>query len=191
MTDLYLMRHGPTAWNGEDRIQGRSDVTLSPEGRALLLRFRLPDRVAGARLVSSPLLRATETARLVAGREPEIEPALIEAHWGAWEGLTRTATHALALRQAARGETGPVWRPPGGESLGEVQARLLAWASALDGGPVLGVTHKGVIRAALALATGWDMAAKAPVRLGWRAVHHFRAGRGRLVLVEPNIGIVP
>jgi probable phosphoglycerate mutase len=191
VTDLYLLRHGPTAWNGEDRIQGRSDVPLSPEGRALLRRFRLPEMIAGARLVSSPLIRARETARLLTGREPLIEQTLIEAQWGAWEGLTRAATHGLALRQAARGQSGVTWRPPGGESLGEVQARLLAWTLSLEGGPVLAVTHKGIIRAALALGTGWDMVSKAPVRLAWRALHHFRVEGGRLHLAEANIGLLP
>jgi probable phosphoglycerate mutase len=68
------------------------------------------------------------------------------------------------------------FKPPGGESPRDVQARLapLLAEIAAGGRPVAAVTHKGVIRAVLALATRWDMHGKPPTRLDWRAIHLFR-----------------
>jgi probable phosphoglycerate mutase len=57
------------------------------------------------------------------------------------------------------------FRPPGGESPREVRARLESLFADLTDELVVCVTHKGVIRAALSLATGWDMLAKPPLRL--------------------------
>jgi broad specificity phosphatase PhoE len=45
---------------------------------------------------------------------------------------------------------------------------------ARSGHPTAAITHKGVIRAVLALATGWDMRDKPPHRLSWAAAHLFR-----------------
>ena len=87
MTWLALVRHGAAEWNENGLVQGHSDVPLSDRGRAEVARWRLPPALGGFALVSSPLARAVETARLIAG-EPEIEPRLIEMSWGAWEGRT-------------------------------------------------------------------------------------------------------
>jgi probable phosphoglycerate mutase len=71
------------------------------------------------------------------------------------------------------------FRPPGGESPREVQARLRPLLARIvqDGTPVAAVAHKGVIRALFALATGWDMRAKPPQRLAEDAVHLFEIDR--------------
>ena len=79
---------------------------------------------------------------------------------------------------------------PAGDSPRRVQARLRPWLGEIAGGdhPVVAVSHKGVGRALLALAVGWDMKEKAPVRLRWEHAHRYEispAGEPRLV--EPNI----
>jgi probable phosphoglycerate mutase len=66
-----------------------------------------------------------------------------------------------------------------------VQARLQPWLTRLGaaGRPTVAVTHKGVIRALLGLATGWDFLGKPPARLDWAAAHLFAVdptGRPRL-----------
>jgi len=70
--------------------------------------------------------------------------------------------------------------PPGGESPRAVQRRLapLLAEIAATGRPTGGITHKGVIRALLALATGWTMAGRAPAELDWAAAHVFRLEPG-------------
>ena len=67
-----------------------------------------------------------------------------------------------------------------------VQAALQRWADAWlreVRAPTLAVTHRGVIRAVLAAATGWDLLGKPPAKLDWTAAHLFEldaAGRPRV-----------
>lgn len=187
---LALLRHGPTDWNAERRLQGRADIPLSAAGRAAVAGRRIPAGLAGFRWLTSPLLRARETAGLL-GVAAEVEPALIEMDYGAWEGRTLAALRAGdAAGVAANEARGLDFQPPGGESPRDVQARLAALAGRLlpAGVDIAAVTHKGVIRAALALATGWDMTGKPPVRLDWAAAHLFLlAAGGRWTLERPNL----
>ena len=151
-------------------MQGRADLPLSPAGRAQVLRWRLPEAWAEARWLSSPLCRATETAALLTDDPVDIEPRLIEMDWGAYEGRTLADLRAEAPAAMAANEArGLDFRPPGGESPREVRARLAVLLADLAAEPapsdVVCVTHKGVIRAALSLSTGWDMRTKPPLRL--------------------------
>jgi probable phosphoglycerate mutase len=168
MTRVLLIRHGPTAWNASGRIQGRIDVELSDRGRAEVRRWRLPAAFADARLVSSPLRRARETAELLTGRAPRIDPRLSEMDWGRFAGRRLADLRAEAPEDMASNEArGLDFRPPAGESPRDVCARLQALLGdlAADPRPVVAVCHKGVIRAALVLATGWDMRGRPPLRL--------------------------
>ena len=69
MTRLALLRHGHTPWNREGRIQGRTDIPLDDEARAHLGDLHLPDGFDHFDVVSSPLLRAFDTALLLASPE--------------------------------------------------------------------------------------------------------------------------
>ncbi len=193
MTWLALIRHGPTEWNEKGLVQGHSDVPLSDRGRAEVARWRLPPAVAGFAVVSSPLARAVETARLLAG-EPDIEPRLTEMSWGAWEGRTLPDLRAeLGDLMAAWEAEGLHFHAPGGESPHQVQARLNPWLEELarHGRPTIAVCHKGVIRALYALATGWDMTDKPPHKLHEPSIQLFRiAGDGRPAVARLNIGLV-
>ena len=180
MTPLLLIRHGATEWNASGRLQGRADIGLSAAGRAEVAGWRLPAGFADARWRTSPLRRARETAALLTEGPVAVEPRLIEMDWGAWEGLRAAELDAQEL--AANEALGLDFRPPGGESPREVAARIRALAAELAAArwtgpttgdrswvpsetPVVAVCHKGVIRAALALATGWDMRTRPPLRL--------------------------
>jgi probable phosphoglycerate mutase len=179
MTRIAFLRHAATAWNAERRLQGRRDLPLSEAGRAAVAAWRLPADVAGWRWTTSPLARARETAALLGFPVVTAEPLLIEMDWGAWEGRTVTALRtALGPAMAAAEAKGLDLRPPGGESPREVRERVRRFfrkvaAEGAAQGPAVAVTHKGVIRAALALATGWDMQSDPPVRLRWDALHLF------------------
>jgi probable phosphoglycerate mutase len=189
VTPVLLIRHGPTEWNDNGRIQGRADLELSGRGRAEVARWRLPAAWAEARVLSSPLRRARDTAALLTGRTPIIDDRLIEMDWGDWQGrrLAELRARAPAL-MGANEARGLDFRPPGGESPREVCARLQALLAELaaDPQPVVAVCHKGVIRAALVLATGWDMRSKPPLRLardrGCAVLCH---GEGRVELGAP------
>lgn len=193
MTTLALIRHGVTAWNTEGRIQGRADIGLSPEGIAELRTLRAPAALDGATWLTSPLRRTRQTAEVLHG-DAVIEERLIETNWGAWEGLSTTITNPRADRISACGQSGLDLRPPGGESPRDLQARLrpLFADLARRGGAFVGVTHKGVIRATLSLALGWDMEQKPPVKLRWRAVHLFSLEpNGAVTLLQANMMLEP
>ncbi len=175
MTLLAVIRHGPTRWNDEGRIQGTTDVPLSESGRAAVAGWRVPPELAGFRWVSSPLRRALETARLLGGA-PEVAPVLAEMDHGAWEGRMVDELRAeLGQEMAANEARGLDFRPPGGESPRDVQDRVLPWLAevARAATPTLAVTHHGVLRAIHSLASGWDMTGKPPLKLARAAVHLF------------------
>jgi probable phosphoglycerate mutase len=167
---LLIVRHGRTAWNAAGRIQGRADTALSPAGRQQVARWRLPPAFRTARCVASPLARAVETARLLGHSAPATDPRLAELR--AELGAELGANEALGLD----------FRPPGGESPREVAARLADFLAdaARTPGDLLLVAHKGILRASLVLACGWDMLGRAPVPIeeGTALEHRFD---GRLV----------
>jgi len=91
MTRFFLVRHGETEWNRVRRIQGVSDIPLNDTGRAQAA--ALGDILVGHNfdlIVSSPLSRAAETARIIAQRlgmpAPITVPDLIERNYGEAEG---------------------------------------------------------------------------------------------------------
>lgn len=181
MIRLLLIRHGPTAWNEAGRIQGRSDPGLSPAGRAAVAGWRLPAWSAGALWLSSPLRRARETAALLHDGAVAAEPRLAEMDWGAWEGRQLAELRATLGTEMADNEArGLDFRPPGGESPRDVQARLrpLLAELATSANESVAVTHKGVIRAVYALASGWPLIGKPPVKL--------RDGCAQVFLLAPD-----
>ena len=145
--------------------------------------------------MSSPLRRARETARALGAEEIEIEPRITEMDWGEWEGRSLPALReALGETMRENEARGLDFETPAGDSPRRVQARLRPWLREIAeaGRPVAAVSHKGVGRALLALAIGWDMKAKAPVRLRWEHAHRFEVSpAGEPRLVEPNVELVP
>ena len=194
MTALVVLRHGPTDWSAERRLQGRTDVPLSPEGRQRVLRWRLPPDVPDHDWISSPLARAVDTARLLGGL-PAVEPRLIEMSFGAWEGHRLAELRAAAPDDVAERERqGLDFRAPDGESYREVQTRLSDWLveRAALGRPILAICHKAVIRALYALAVGWDMTGPPPDRLADDTCHRLDlAPDGTPVIDRLNVPLLP
>lgn len=191
MTFIAFIRHGATQWNNDGRMQGHADTPLSEAGRAALQAFRAPAVLRNSRWHVSPLRRAIESARILGPGAFAIEPRLIEMNWGEWQGETlaglRTRLGSAMQENEGRGLH---FRPPGGESPADVQARLKSWFRdiANPGRPVTALTHKGVIHVVLALAYDWDMLGKPPVKLERNAVHLFDASAaGAVVPVAMNI----
>jgi probable phosphoglycerate mutase len=121
--EVWVLRHGRTAWSELDRHTGRTDVPLTTEGeeeaRALSGRFAsVPFDV----VLSSPLERAFRTAQLAGLDGIQLEPLAVEWNYGDYEGLTRAQIRAKV----------PGWDPwthpkmPGGETLDEVAQRARA-----------------------------------------------------------------
>jgi broad specificity phosphatase PhoE len=89
---IELIRHGQTDWNRDDRMQGSSDIPLNDRGRAQALETAAvlaPENLAA--IVSSPLLRARETAKIIAEtlgiRLGDSYPDLIERDYAGCEGM--------------------------------------------------------------------------------------------------------
>ncbi len=189
---LAMIRHGPTEWNANKRIQGSTDVPLGDEGRKTVRGWKLPTELEGFIWVSSPLARARETAKILQGvlgktHTIETDPRLREMNWGDWEGekldeLRRRPGPEMAANEAR----GLDFRPPGGESPREMQNRLKPWLTDVSNSnlPVFAVTHHGVIRAIYALASGWDMTGKRPMKFRTGAVHFFHVMAGGAVRVD-------
>jgi probable phosphoglycerate mutase len=171
MTLLALIRHMPTVWNKEGRLQGQHDTPLDPDA---IPAWRLPRELAGFRFLSSPLGRARETAARL-GVSPQIDPRLIEMSWGEWEGCTLADLRSSFADIDELEAQGLDFRTPGGESPRDVQNRVrpLLAEIAAAGQHTGAIVHKGVIRPIFALATGWDMLGKSPYRLSWSAAHLF------------------
>lgn len=160
MTPTALIRHFPTAWNAEQRLQGRSDIPLTAEARAKLATLRLPAPWNAARIVSSPLQRAYETAQILADGRPIVtDPRLVELSFGQWEG--RTASDLLA-DPAVDFQPTHLWdadtKAPGGESSREawVRVRPALAAIAANPEPVVLVIHKALMRLILGHSCNWQ-----------------------------------
>ena len=182
MTRVALLRHADTTWSREGRIQGRADPPLAEN-----VSVRLPEACQGMRIVTSPLRRCVQTAALLGAPDAPREPRLVEMDWGEWEGETIAALRERLGEEMRENEArGLDFRPPNGESPREVLLRVQTWLREVAT-PTLAVTHRGVIRAVLALATGWDMRGKPPFKLDWSAAHLFVLENGNPGVERLNV----
>ncbi|PPQ35273.1 histidine phosphatase family protein [Rhodopila globiformis] len=187
--NLLFVRHGATDWTRTGRYQGRQDTALSPEGEAEAA--GLARSLAGmpiATVISSPLRRARDTAGPIAAAAAvplALDSRLVELAYGQWEGWTQSGIkrhwpEALRLWKHAPGEG----RPPGGESLAEVSARLNDLLDCLQQQPsdgyVVLVTHDVVIRLALLAMQEACLAAFRAMRVPPASVHAACLCHGRL-----------
>lgn len=135
MPTVLLIRHGHSTANAERRLAGRSPgVTLDETG--LLQAGRLRERLAGlhpARVVSSPLERCLQTARLTLDVDPVVEEDLAEVHYGDWTGRPLAELAREPLWQVVQSHPSAA-RFPGvdGERLADVQARAVRAVRAHD-----------------------------------------------------------
>jgi broad specificity phosphatase PhoE len=151
LPQVYLVRHGQTAWTISRQHTGRTNIPLSEQGErdAQELSLRLKG-ISFAQVLCSPLQRARQTAELAGfGDQAQIDPDLTEWDYGAYEG--RRTDDIRAER--------PGWRQfkddcPGGETLQAVSLRadrVVGRVRALGGG-VLAFAHGDILRI---LAARW------------------------------------
>lgn len=193
MTPLALIRHGPTVWNEQKKLQGQTDVPLSKNGLATVSSWRVPDEFTNYHWVVSPMTRAKQTAKLL-GLTVKTEPAIVEMNWGEWEGHTGDELREMYGDEfQRRADMGLDLRPDGGESPRDVRARVKGWVAnvAASGQPTGAVAHQGIIRALISLATGWNMTKKPPHKMDWASVHLFAvAADGTVTIDRMNISLV-
>src|SRR5208337_5623803 len=120
LPEIYLARHGNTAWTASGQHTGLTDLPLTPDGECNAQ--RLGERLRGvtfAKVFTSPLQRAVRTCALAGfGPMAEIDRDLVEWNYGEYEGRTPADIHRER----------PDWQVfldgcPGGESPNEVGAR--------------------------------------------------------------------
>jgi probable phosphoglycerate mutase len=183
-TRVFVLRHGQTAWNVEQRIQGQLDVPLDASGRWQAGRLAHALRGEGLDAVySSDLTRASETAAALAaaaGLTVRTDVGLRERGFGAFEGLTyreieqRWPGPALSWRQRD-----PDFAPGGGESLRGFYDRCVGTALRLLArhpaqtvalvahGGVLDCLYRAAARIELQAPRTWQVANAAVNRLLW------------------------
>ena len=173
-TRLILIRHGETAWNRATRIQGHTDIPLSPLGLAQA--ERVAEALADERLAaiySSDLSRARQTAEALAraqGLPVRLDASLRERAFGRFEGLSWDQIVQASPEESARWRRRePDFAVGGGESLNTFSARCLdaarRAAAAHPGDSIALVAHGGVLdclyraatRAALEAPRSWQL----------------------------------
>jgi broad specificity phosphatase PhoE len=160
---LILVRHGETDGESSIRYHGRTDVALSELGRAQMRRAgRAIETLHGGRtfahVFSSPLVRASEGARIVAGDSIPLVTIdeFAEVHFGLFEGLTADEIRERYPDEFARWNAdrlAPSYAYPEGESRADFTNRverglervLTMWTPRDD--DALLIAHRGVIRA--------------------------------------------
>jgi broad specificity phosphatase PhoE len=190
---LFLVRHGETEGESSIRYHGRNDVALSDLGRAQMLAARrylgsIRGDAAFARVFSSPLSRAAEGARIIAGKSSALDVIddFAEVHFGLFEGLTEEEISERYPEEFAswnRNRLAPNYTYPEGENRSAFAERvergadrmLAIWirdsvgdenAEHLD---ALVVAHRGVIRAIVRKLSGEQPS----VELGSIHILHF------------------
>lgn len=150
--ELWLVRHGETAWSRDHRHTSVTDLPLTPVGTevARSLRGRLAAEQFD-RVLTSPRQRARVTAELAGFGDAEVDADLVEWDYGDYEGIT-----TVEIRRTVPGWT--VWThpTPGGETSDAVAVRLGRVVSAAQeaGGRTLLFGHGHALRALTALWLG-------------------------------------
>jgi broad specificity phosphatase PhoE/ribonuclease HI len=159
-TQLVLVRHGSTVHSADRRFSGRNELPLDEAGQlqAAALAGRAPSWGVDA-VVSSPLLRARQTADVIAsglGIAAEVNDDIIEVDFGAWEGLTFAEAQCDYPAELTAWLASPDAAPPEGESFATAARRIRRGRDAIIAGhpgrTVVVVTHVTPIKTLIRLA---------------------------------------
>lgn len=155
MVRWYLVRHGRTEFNRDNRVQGHSQTLLDEEG--LNQARKLRDRLAGETFVaafSSDLVRAQQTAQTILGNRKiafTVSPDLREFDYGLWDKLTLVELKDKYSDEMSRMMNVCDFAPPGGESLTQLLERTARFVTQakekVTEGNLLVVCHGGSLRA--------------------------------------------
>jgi broad specificity phosphatase PhoE len=170
--NVFVIRHGETAWSLSGQHTGTTDIPLTDNGRRLAERLRsVLAKEVFARVFVSPTQRTRETCELAGlSNGAALDPDLVEWNYGEYEGLTPKQIH----------EKAPGWvifrdGCPGGEMPEQVGARVdrvIARARAVEDDVAL-FAHGHVLRV---LAARW-------IGLPAGAGEHFLLGTGTLSIL--------
>lgn len=173
-TQVLLIRDGLTDWHREGKVLGHRDIPLNSQGLAQARdAAHALEGVSIAEVISSPLVRALQTAELIGkkfGIEVARDPRLVDFRVGKWEGMTYAEVAANSEYQEFIHD--PLSeRIPGAESLNDVRQRAVAAVEqALEDNPsgdaIAVITHAGIIRVLLTHYLGSPPANYHRIRVG-------------------------
>ena len=180
VTRILALRHGETAWNQDNRIQGQLDIPLNDTGRwqAAQAAQALREESVAA-VYASDLGRAAQTAQAIAdslGHTVQHHTGLRERHFGdcqgeRWQDLETQRPEVVAQWRARV----PDFAPPGGESLLVLRRRVQNAFSELAarhlGEQIVVVAHGGVLDIVYRWAAGVDLQAPRTWHLGNAAIN--------------------
>ena len=180
--ELYILRHGETAWNAEGRMQGVLNSALTETGRAQAARqaeILTGIDLADFDILSSPQGRAFETAAIALARQVghlRTDDRLAEIGVGQWSGKLRST---LAIgNNFVEGPDGAIElyeQAPGGEGFSALELRCRGFLASLTRPSVL-VTHGITSRMLRATVTGVGRAGLADMGGGQGVVYHLLNG---------------
>lgn len=185
--DLWILRHGQTEWNVQERLQGHLDSPLTAKGldqaraQAVILRRVMPGI---ADVWCSPSGRAWHTGQIaLEGHDAEIvaEPALREIGMGRWQGMTPAEVRA-AHPALDTGQDPHLWKfdAPGGETLAGMTARVQGVLNRLERPTVL-ITHGVTSRLLRCLVLGLPPEALSTLPGGQGVVHRVSGGQAEVL----------
>ncbi|HKC29975.1 MAG TPA: histidine phosphatase family protein [Jatrophihabitans sp.] len=161
---LYLVRHGTTTMNVENRYRGRRDVPLDAQGyQDAVDAARRLSQVGLTSVYTGPLRRTIATAQIIAdeARVPDLRimHGLNNVDYGAWEGMTSEEAATYAPDEFELYRSAPDHAVcPSGERLTDAQERMVGALQLIGerhaGEVVVAVTHAVMIRLAVARLTG-------------------------------------
>jgi broad specificity phosphatase PhoE len=175
ITTIYLLRHGATPANLEDRFAGRSGEPLHPEGEAQIRRLEADlHHLAISHLYCGPLPRTMQSAEILRAMldiPVTPEPGLNEIHIPHWDGLSKARIRDLFGKQY------PTWlqtphhfQVEGCETVRDVQERARRAVerimSAHAGKAVLLISHLIVLRALLLYYQGMEISEFRSIKVG-------------------------
>lgn len=199
MHTILLVRHGETDWNRTGQIMGDQPIPLNDNGQrqAQQLAAALKNRTIHA-IVTSPVLRALETAKILAASiESKVVPAIGLREIGVGEWVNRYWKDLGDDPARREFYAKPhVARPPGGETLDEIQQRAVAAVKEAlathPGGTLLFVSHADVIRTIVAHYLHTDILTLRHARLDHASVTalHLTADGADLLCLNHTTGLV-
>lgn len=180
---LIVVRHGETQWNVQKRTQGTTDTKLTTKGerQAQQLSHRIQAMQVDG-IVTSPLQRACETARIIAlpnHKTISIDAALIEIRFGKWEGLTFDEIGEQYPQElSVWSKTPHLSEIPQAESVNEVIARVDDFLARMQ------LNHKDETIAAVTHSLPSKLIVARSIGLPLENIHSLRIDNASLTVID-------
>lgn len=196
MTRFILVRHAQTEWNAVERFRGRVDLPIDDTGRgqAEVLAQRIVATWKPVALYTSPLVRAVQTADIIAGQVKlpvHTLDGLVDINYGDWQGLTPDeARERWPHAHHAWFNVPQIARIPGGETLEDIRTRAMTTIRELgerhEDQTIVAVSHNVVNRVVLLALLGVGIGHFWSIRQDPAAINVFDWHRTDPVLITLN-----